>query len=166
MSRMSRIIFAEKLLKQRHGNMILVQNPPMSPLTRDELDFVYSLPYTREYHPMYEEFGGVPGLEEVKFSITHNRGCFGACNFCSLAFHQGRFVTSRSKKSVLAEAEKLKQLPDFKGYIHDVGGPTANFRYPSCEKQLKNGLCKGKKCLAPSACPALKADETEYLDIF
>lgn len=154
-----------KLLKQRHGNMMLVQNPPMSPLTRDELDFVYSLPYTREYHPMYEEFGGVPGLEEVKFSITHNRGCFGACNFCSLAFHQGRFVTSRSKMSVLAEAEKLKQLPDFKGYIHDVGGPTANFRYPSCEKQLKNGLCKGKKCLAPSACPALKADETEYLDI-
>ena len=98
-----------KLLKQRHGNMMLVQNPPMSPLTRDELDFVYSLPYTREYHPMYEEFGGVPGLEEVKFSITHNRGCFGACNFCSLAFHQGRFVTSRSKTSVLAEAEKLKQ---------------------------------------------------------
>ena len=154
-----------KLLKQRHGNMMLVQNPPMSPLTRDELDFVYSLPYTREYHPMYEEFGGVPGLEEVKFSITHNRGCFGACNFCSLTFHQGRFVTSRSKKSVLAEAEKLKQLPDFKGYIHDVGGPTANFRYPSCEKQLKSGLCKGKKCLAPSACPALKADETEYLDV-
>ena len=114
---------------------------------------------------MYVVFGGVPGLEEVKFSITHNRGCFGACNFCSLAFHQGRFVTSRSKTSVLAEAEKLKQLPDFKGYIHDVGGPTANFRYPSCEKQLKSGLCKGKKCLAPSACPALKADETEYLDI-
>ena len=152
-----------KLLKQRHGNMMLVQNPPMSPLTRDELDFVYSLPYTREYHPMYEEFGGVPGLEEVKFSITHNRGCFGACNFCSLAFHQGRFVTSRSKTSVLAEAEKLKQLPDFKGYIHDVGGPTANFRYPSCEKQLKCGVCKNKQCLFPKPCANMNADHSDYV---
>lgn len=154
-----------KLLKQRHGKMMLVQNPPMPPLTREELDWVYSLQYTRKYHPSYEKLGGVPGIEEVKFSVTHNRGCIGACNFCSLAFHQGRFITSRSKKSILDEIEKITKMPDFKGYIHDIGGPTANFRYPSCEKQLKSGLCKGKKCLAPTACPALKADESEYLDI-
>lgn len=154
-----------KLLKQRHGKMMLVQNVPMPPLTREELDWVYSLPYTRNYHPMYEKDGGVPGLEEVKFSITHNRGCIGACNFCSLAFHQGRFITSRSKDTIVKEAKAITEMPDFKGYIHDIGGPTANFRYPSCEKQLKAGLCKGKKCLAPSACPALRADHTEYLDI-
>ena len=154
-----------KLLKQRHGKMMLVQNPPMPPLTREELDRVYSLPYTREYHPSYKKFGGVPGIEEVKFSVTHNRGCIGACNFCSLAFHQGRFITSRSKESVIKEVEQITKMPDFKGYIHDIGGPTANFRYPSCEKQLKAGLCKNKKCLAPIACPALKADESEYLDL-
>lgn len=154
-----------KLVKQKHGKMMLVQNPPMPPLTREELDRVYSLPYTRSYHPSYEKLGGVPGIEEVKFSVTHNRGCIGACNFCSLAFHQGRFITSRSKESILDEVKKITEMPDFKGYIHDIGGPTANFRYPSCEKQLKAGLCKGKKCLAPAACPALKADESEYLDI-
>ncbi len=154
-----------KMLRQKHGKMMLVQNPPMPPLTREELDAVYALPYTRRYHPIYEKDGGVPGIEEVRFSITHNRGCFGACNFCSLAFHQGRYVTSRSKESVLKEAKRITEMPDFKGYIHDVGGPTANFRHPSCEKQEKSGLCKGKKCLAPSACPALKADQSEYLDI-
>ncbi len=154
-----------KLIKQRHGNKMLVQNPPMAPLTTQELDEVYSLPYMRNYHPSYEEFGGVPGIEEVKFSITHNRGCFGGCNFCSIAFHQGRFVTSRSKESILAEAELLTKMPDFKGYIHDVGGPTANFRRTSCEKQLTAGLCKGKKCLAPKVCPALIADHREYIDI-
>lgn len=154
-----------KMLRQRHGKMMLVQNPPMPPLTREELDAVYALPYTRQYHPTYEKDGGVPGIEEVKFSITHNRGCFGACNFCSLAFHQGRYVTSRSKESIIDEAKRITQMPDFKGYIHDIGGPTANFRYPSCSKQEKAGLCKGKKCLAPSACPALKADQSEYLDI-
>ncbi len=154
-----------KLIKQRHGNKMLVQNPPMAPLTTRELDEVYSLPYMRNYHPSYEELGGVPGIEEVKFSITHNRGCFGGCNFCSIAFHQGRFVTSRSKESILAEAELLTGMPDFKGYIHDVGGPTANFRRTSCEKQLTAGLCKGKKCLAPKVCPALIADHTEYIDI-
>lgn len=154
-----------KLIKQRHGNKMLVQNPPMSPLTTAELDEIYSLPYTRNYHPSYEEFGGVPGIEEVKFSITHNRGCFGGCNFCSIALHQGRYVTSRSKKSVLKEAELLTKLPDFKGYIHDVGGPTANFRTTSCEKQKTAGLCKGKKCLAPKVCPALVSDHSEYLDI-
>lgn len=154
-----------KLLKQRHGNRMLVQNPPMAPLSQQELDRVYALPYMRTYHPSYEPLGGVPGLAEVEFSITHNRGCFGACNFCSLAFHQGRYVTMRSKQSILAEAQKLTKLPRFKGYIHDIGGPTANFRRPSCDLQEKNGLCKGKKCLAPKPCPQLKADQSEYLDI-
>lgn len=154
-----------KLIKQRHGNRMLVQNPPMPPLTQEELDWVYSLDYMRDYHPSYEEQGGVPGIEEVKFSITHNRGCFGACNFCSIAFHQGRFITTRSKQSIIDEAKKLTQLPDFKGYIHDVGGPTANFRRTSCDVQLKNGLCKGKKCLAPTPCKALVADHSEYIDI-
>ncbi len=154
-----------KLIKQRHGNKMLVQNPPMPPLTTEELDEIYSLPYTRNYHPSYEALGGVPGIEEVKFSITHNRGCFGGCNFCSIALHQGRYVTSRSKESILKEAELLTTLPDFKGYIHDVGGPTANFRAPSCEKQKTMGLCKGKKCLAPKVCPALISDHSEYLDI-
>lgn len=154
-----------KLLKQRHGNRMLVQNPPMAPLSQQELDRVYALPYMRTYHPSYEPLGGVPGLAEVEFSITHNRGCFGACNFCSLAFHQGRYVTTRSKQSILAEAQELTKLPHFKGYIHDIGGPTANFRRPSCDLQEKNGLCKGKKCLAPKPCPQLKADQSEYLDI-
>ena len=154
-----------KLLKQRHGKVMVVQNPPMEPLSTSELDRVYSLPYMRAYHPSYEKLGGVPGIEEVRFSITHNRGCFGACNFCSIAFHQGRYVTSRSKKSLLIEAQKITQMPDFKGYIHDVGGPTANFRHPSCALQEQHGLCKGKKCLAPKPCPNLQADHREYLDI-
>ncbi len=154
-----------KIIKQRHGNKMLVQNPPMPPLTTAELDEVYSLPFMRNYHPSYEEKGGVPGIEEVKFSVTHNRGCFGGCNFCSIAFHQGRYVTSRSKESILREAELLTKMPDFKGYIHDIGGPTANFRDTSCEKQKTAGLCKGKKCLAPKVCPALKADHSEYVDI-
>lgn len=154
-----------KMLRQRHGDKMLVQNPPMPPLNTEELDWVYSLPYCRNYHPSYEKDGGVPGIEEVRFSITHNRGCFGACNFCSLAFHQGRYITSRSKESVIEEAKRITQMPDFKGYIHDIGGPTANFRFPACQKQESAGLCKGKKCLAPTPCPALKADHTEYLDI-
>lgn len=154
-----------RLLKQRHGKKMLVQNPPMPPLTTEELDWVYSLPYMRDYHPSYEKEGGVPGIAEVRFSIAHNRGCFGACNFCSIAFHQGRFVTSRSHKSVIEEAKKLTRLPGFKGYIHDIGGPTANFRFPSCEKQLKAGLCKGKKCLAPKPCPVLVADHSDYLSL-
>lgn len=154
-----------KLLKQPHGNQMLVQNPPMNPLTQQELDRVYALPYQRAYHPSYEPLGGVPGIAEVEFSITHNRGCFGACNFCSLAFHQGRYVTARSKQSILVEAQKLTKLPHFKGYIHDIGGPTANFRRPSCDLQEGKGLCKGKKCLAPKPCKQLKADQSEYLDI-
>lgn len=154
-----------KLIKQKHGRTMIVQNPPMPPLTQKELDWVYSLPYMRAYHPSYEKLGGVPGIREVEFSITHNRGCFGACNFCSIAFHQGRYVTSRSKKSILIEAEKLTHMPNFKGYIHDVGGPTANFRKPSCDFQENHGLCKGKKCLAPKPCPNLEVDHSEYLDI-
>lgn len=154
-----------KAIKQRHGSRMLVQNPPMPPLTQAELDWVYSLPYQRMYHPSYEAVGGVPGIEEVEFSVTHNRGCFGACNFCSLAFHQGRFITSRSEESLIKEVKNIVASPRFKGYIHDVGGPTANFRAPACQKQKKAGLCKGKKCLAPSPCPALEVDHKEYLHI-
>ena len=154
-----------KVIKQRHGKMMLVQNVPMEPLTTQELDDVYSLPYMRTYHPSYKEVGGVPGILEVEFSITHNRGCFGGCNFCSIAFHQGRYITSRSKESILKEAKLLTELDGFKGYIHDVGGPTANFRRPSCDKQIENGLCKGKKCLAPKPCPALVSTHEEYLNI-
>lgn len=154
-----------RVIKQKHGKVMIVQNKPMPPLTQKELDWVYSLPYARAYHPSYEKLGGVPGIREVEFSITHNRGCFGACNFCSIAFHQGRYITSRSKKSIMIEAEKLTHMPNFKGYIHDVGGPTANFRKPSCEFQEEHGLCKGRKCLAPKPCNNLIADHSEYLDI-
>lgn len=157
--------FRGKKVKQKHGKLMLVQNEPMDPLTTEELDKVYDLPFMRTYHPSYEKDGGVPGIEEVEFSITHVRGCFGACNFCSLAFHQGRYITSRSKESIMKEAKLLTTLPNFKGYIHDIGGPTANFRFPSCQGQEKRGLCKGKKCLAPKPCPNLVADESEYLDI-
>ncbi len=145
-----------------YGDKMLVQNPPMPPLEREELDRVYALPYTREYHPDYEPLGGVPAITEVKFSITHNRGCFGACNFCALAFHQGREVRSRSEASVIEEARKIAAMPDFKGYINDVGGPTANFRYPSCEKQRTHGVCPNKKCLSPTPCKNLEVDHTEY----
>ena len=154
-----------KLIKQRHGNKMLVQNPPMPPLTTEELDAVYKLPFMRAVHPCYDKEGGVPAIAEVEFSITHNRGCYGACNFCSLAFHQGRFITSRSKESIVEEAKLLTTLPGFKGYIHDIGGPTANFRRPACDIQLDKGLCKGKKCLAPKPCPNLIANHKEYLDI-
>ncbi len=154
-----------KTLIQRHGNYILVQNPPMPPLNTKQLDYVYSLPYERWYPECYEKLGGIPGIEEVLFSITHNRGCFGACNFCSLAFHQGRAVTVRSEKSIIEEAENFRNNPHFKGYISDVGGPTANFRLPSCEKQKKLGLCKSRRCLAPAPCPNMQVSHTEYLDI-
>lgn len=154
-----------KIIKQKHGKKMVVQNQPMPPLTTKELDWVYSLPYMRAYHPMYEAQGGVPGIQEVEFSITHNRGCFGACNFCSIAFHQGRYITTRSKKSIMVEAEKLTHMPNFKGYIHDIGGPTANFRQPSCLFQENHGLCKAKKCLAPKPCKNLVANHEEYLDI-
>lgn len=154
-----------KTLIQRHGSYLLVQNPPMPPLSTKELDYVYSLPYERWYPKCYEKLGGVPGIEEVLFSITHNRGCFGACNFCSLAFHQGRAVTVRSEQSLIEEAKSFLSDPRFKGYISDVGGPTANFRLPSCEKQKKLGLCKNRRCLAPTPCPNMQVSHTEYLDI-
>ena len=151
-----------KAIIEYYGDKMLVQNPPMPPLEREELDRVYSLPYARDFHPDYIAEGGVPAITEVKFSITHNRGCFGACNFCAIAFHQGRAVRSRSEESVIKEAEIIAAMPDFKGYINDVGGPTANFRYPSCDKQAECGVCPGKKCLAPTPCKNLKVDHTEY----
>lgn len=154
-----------RVLTQEQKKSTLVQLAPMAPLTQAEFDSVYELPYERNYHPSYEGQGGVPAIEEVKFSITHSRGCFGACNFCSIAFHQGRFITSRSKESLIREAELLTRLPDFKGYIHDIGGPTANFRAPACESQKKNGLCKNKKCLAPKPCKNIVADHSEYLSV-
>ena len=152
-----------KALIQQHGNRYLIVNPPAMPLSTEELDFVAELPYTRQYHPMYEPMGGVPAIEEVKFSVIHNRGCFGGCNFCSLAFHQGRMVTSRSHESVIREVTALTRFPDFKGYINDVGGPSANFRHPSCAKQLKYGMCAQKRCLAPTPCPNIDADHSDYL---
>lgn len=150
--------------KQEHGYM--VQNIPATPLTRRELDAVYAMPFTRRYHPSYEALGGVPAIKEVEFSIIHNRGCFGGCNFCAIQLHQGRRVTSRSADSVVHEAEELTHMPNFKGYIHDIGGPTANFRVPSCGKQMKDGMCSaGKHCLAPQPCSKLIVDHREYLGI-
>ncbi len=154
-----------KAIVEYYDDKMLVQNPPMPPLERDELDWVYSLPYMRDYHPIYQAEGGVPAIEEVKFSITQNRGCFGGCNFCALAFHQGRTVRSRSKESILAEGRLISSSPDFKGYIHDVGGPTANFREPACEKQLKSGVCTERKCLAPTPCKHLRVSHEEYIEI-
>lgn len=153
------------VLCQKHGDKYVIQNVPTMPLTRRELDRVYSLPYTREYHPSYEPMGGIPALTEVKFSITSSRGCFGSCSFCALTMHQGRIVQSRSEASIINEAKNLTYEPDFKGYIHDVGGPTANFRYPACDKQLKTGTCRGKECLFPAPCKNINADESEYLDL-
>ena len=152
-----------KALIQQHGNRYLIVNPPAMPLSTEELDFVAELPYTKQYHPMYEPMGGVPAIEEVKFSVIHNRGCFGGCNFCSLAFHQGRMVTSRSHESLIREVTALTKFPDFKGYINDVGGPSANFRHPSCAKQVKYGMCAQKRCLAPTPCPNIDADHSDYL---
>ncbi|MEG2851793.1 MAG: YgiQ family radical SAM protein [Hydrogenoanaerobacterium sp.] len=152
-------------LLQNHGDCVVVQNPPAVPLAQEELDKVFAMPFMRYYHPSYEAMGGVPAIEEVEFSIMHNRGCFGNCNFCSIAYHQGRHVTARSKASVVEEARGFTENSRFKGYIHDVGGPTANFRLPSCKKQEKMGLCKDRKCLAPTPCPALQVSHSEYLDI-
>ncbi|MDD6735277.1 MAG: YgiQ family radical SAM protein [Clostridiales bacterium] len=154
-----------KTLVQKHGNKYLVQNPPAEPLTRQELDDVYELPYMKAYHPMYEKDGGIAALDEVKFSITSSRGCFGNCNFCALAFHQGRIVTSRSHESILREAEAMTKMPGFKGYIHDVGGPTANFRFPACKKQNAYGACKDKQCLFPKPCKNLEISHKEYSDL-
>lgn len=154
-----------RAVTERYDDRLLVQNPPMPPLEREELDWVYSLPYMRAYHPSYEAEGGVPAIQEVLFSVTHSRGCFGGCNFCALTFHQGLSVRSRSIESVVAEVEKLTKHPEFKGYIHDIGGPTANFRHPSCKKQLEHGMCRNKKCLVPAPCKQLDADHSEFLEL-
>ena len=154
-----------KAIVEYYDKKMVVQNPPMPPLEREELDHVYSLPYCREWHPMYDSEGGIPALAEVKFSITHNRGCFGGCNFCAIAFHQGRAVRSRSIESVVREAEIISKMKDFKGYIHDIGGPTANFCSPSCKKQLESGICQNKRCLVPGPCNNLIVDHSELTEL-
>ena len=155
--------FTAKRLAERYGKEYVVQNPPQKPLTTGEMDAVYALPYNRAYHPSYEKLGGVPAIEEVKFSLVSNRGCFGACSFCALTFHQGRIVQVRSHENILEEAEKMVKDPDFKGYIHDVGGPTANFRHPACEKQMTKGACGGRQCLYPTPCKNVNADHSDYV---
>ncbi|MBR6627115.1 MAG: YgiQ family radical SAM protein [Lachnospiraceae bacterium] len=155
----------KRLYETYDGKMFVVQNPPAKPLSQKEMDAVYALPYMRTYHPSYEEAGGIPAIEEVKFSLISNRGCFGGCSFCALTFHQGRIIQTRSHESILAEAGKMIWEPDFKGYIHDVGGPTANFRAPACEKQLTKGACPNKQCLFPKPCQNLKVDHTDYLKL-
>lgn len=154
-----------KRLVQKHGKAYVVCNPPQEALSQAEMDETYALPYERTYHPMYQSAGGVPAIEEVKYSITSSRGCFGGCNFCALTFHQGRKVTSRSHASILEEARIIIGDRDFKGYIHDVGGPTANFRFPACAKQEKSGPCPNKQCLFPSPCANLKADHSDYIEL-
>ena len=158
-------VYGKTIVQKQTDTEYLVQNPPMSTLTREELDKVFELPFTRTYHPSYEKLGGVDAIKEVEFSIMQNRGCFGNCNFCAITFHQGRQVVSRSEGSIIKEAEEMTHNPRFKGYIHDVGGPTANFRYPSCQKQLKYGLCQNRKCLAPKPCPHMDIDHSEYVEL-
>ena len=155
--------FTAKRLAEPYGKEFVVQNPPQKPLTTQEMDDVYDLPYMRTWHPSYAKAGGVPAIEEVKFSLVSNRGCFGACSFCALTFHQGRIIQTRSHESILKEAEVMVKDSDFKGYIHDVGGPTANFRHPACEKQLSKGACGGRQCLYPTPCKNMKADHSDYI---
>ena len=157
--------YTGKAIIQKHRDKFLVQNPPMPPLNTKELDSVYALPYMKNYHPMYEEQGGIEAIKEVKFSLVSSRGCFGGCNFCALAFHQGRIVTARSQQSIINEAKQMVWDPDFKGYIHDVGGPTANFRAPACSKQCTLGACKDRQCLFPQPCKNMKIDHGEYLSL-
>ena len=154
-----------KAVAQGHGNRYVVQNSPALPLTQEEMDHVYSLPYMRKWHPMYDGAGGVPALAEVQFSITSHRGCFGSCSFCAITSHQGRIIQNRSHESIVEEAKRMTTMDGFKGYIHDVGGPTANFRHVACEKQLKVGACKGKTCAAPKACPQLNTNHDDYVSI-
>lgn len=154
-----------KTIVQKHANKYLVQNKPEMILNREKLDKVYSLPYEKSYHPIYEEQGGIAAIDEVKFSIVSSRGCYGNCSFCAITFHQGRIVQSRSEDSILEEAKEITNLKDFKGYIHDVGGPTANFRGPACKKQLKFGACKDKQCLYPNPCKNMDVDHNEYLQL-
>ena len=156
---------AKRLIEPYGPNLFVVQNPPQKPLSQQEMDHVYDLPYARTYHPSYEKLGGVPAIAEVKFSLVSCRGCFGACSFCALTFHQGRIIQTRSHESILAEAEKLIADPEFKGYIHDVGGPTANFRQPACQKQLTKGVCQNRQCLFPTPCKNLRADHSDYLSL-
>ncbi|EOS32262.1 MAG: YgiQ family radical SAM protein [Lachnospiraceae bacterium] len=153
------------LIEPYPNGVYVVQNPPARPLTTEEMDAVYDLPYQRAYHPSYEEKGGVPAIAEIQFSLISNRGCFGGCNFCALTFHQGRTVQVRSHASIIKEAEKMTKEPGFKGYIHDVGGPTANFRRPSCEKQLSMGVCRERQCLFPKPCKNLTVDHSDYLEL-
>lgn len=155
----------KRLVEPYSDHLYVVQNPPSKPLSQSEMDRTYSYPYMRTYHPSYEALGGVPAIEEVKYSLISNRGCFGGCNFCALTFHQGRIIQTRSHESLVAEAEKFIWDKDFKGYIHDVGGPTANFRAPSCDKQLTKGVCKQKQCLFPRPCKNLKVDHKDYLKL-
>ena len=158
--------FSGKVLIESYGNRgFVVQNPPSKPLSQKEMDEVYDLPYARTYHPMYEKQGKIPAIEEIKFSITSNRGCFGGCNFCALAFHQGRIVQTRSHASIIEEAKSYVTEKDFKGYIHDVGGPTADFRHPSCKKQETKGVCTNKQCLFPKPCKNLEVDHKDYLEL-
>lgn len=154
-----------KILVEKAGNQWAVQNPPEFPLSSDEFDRVYELPYVKEAHPVYEKEGGIPALKEIKFSLIHNRGCFGSCSFCALTFHQGRIVTDRSNDSVVREAENLRNLKGFKGNIHDVGGPTADFTGPSCKRQEKSGSCPDRQCLYPKPCRNLNADHSSYVDL-
>ena len=153
------------LVEPYPNGVYVVQNIPQKPLSMQEMDDVYALPYQRTYHPCYEAQGGVPAISEIKFSLVSNRGCFGGCNFCALTFHQGRTIQVRSHDSIIAEANQMIQAPDFKGYIHDVGGPTANFRKPSCQKQLEIGVCKNRQCLCPKPCPNLEVDHSDYLSL-
>ena len=158
--------FTGKVLVEEYPNSVfVVQNPPQPPLSTQEMDDIYALPYMRSYHPSYEEKGGVPAIQEIQFSLISNRGCFGGCNFCALTFHQGRTVQTRSHESIIEEAKLITQNPAFKGYIHDVGGPTANFRHPSCEKQMQFGVCKNKQCLFPKPCKNLTVDHSDYLSL-
>lgn len=155
----------QRLYECYDGALFVVQNPPAKPLTQQEMDDIYDLPYMRAYHPSYEAEGGIPALQEIKFSLTSNRGCFGECSFCALTFHEGRIVQSRSHESLIREAKLFLDDPDFKGYIHDVGGPTAQFRAPACEKQLTKGACKHRKCMVPEPCPHMNVDHTDYLQL-
>lgn len=158
--------FTGKPLAESYGNRgYVIQNPPAKPLSQQEMDDVYDLPYTGRSHPMYDSQGGVPALEEVRFSLTSNRGCFGGCSFCALTFHQGRILQTRSHESILKEAEHMTEDPAFKGYIHDVGGPTADFRQPSCQKQTTKGVCANRQCLFPKPCPNLTADHSDYISL-
>lgn len=158
-------ITASRLVEKYNDHLYVVQNPPARPLTQLEMDDVYALPYMRAYHPMYEKDGGVPALSEIKFSLTSNRGCFGGCSFCALTFHQGRVLQTRSHESIIAEAKQMIKEPDFKGYIHDVGGPTADFRGRACDKQVEHGVCMNRQCLFPKPCPNLKVDHSDYLKL-